>query len=171
MKVEKKKLEAIVALTGDLIIAGDDNFQIVESVTSAYIALGYDAVKAREIANRTVQNTLDSLEGDRRLYHHINPSTVDLDNEYEMILFIRDLFNLQELLGKEEMDKELLLFIQKLKAHGWGDKQVHDFITKAGQNTNFEHAKNTEGKRVIPRQIPERGDRKEYLRNRFRLSK
>lgn len=171
MKVDKKKLAAIVDLAKDMIIADPDKPEIVKAITAAYIAIGYDAVAASDRAWKTVGNAFDTLNDDRRLYTHDQPSTVDLDDQYEVILYIRDLLNLQDFLSKEGMDEEILVFIRKLKGHGWGDNQVHEFITKAGQNTNFEHAKGKDGKREVPRQIPERGDRQEYLRNRFRLSK
>ena len=96
--------------------------------------------------------------------------TVNLNEEYEVIRFFRDLFNLSSLL-KRGLNEEMLLFIRQLSAHGWGQKQIHEFITKAGRYTNYEYAEDSSGNRVVPRAIPERGDRREYLRNRFRLSK
>lgn len=96
--------------------------------------------------------------------------TVNLNEEYEVTRFFRDLFNLSSLL-KRGLNKEMLLFIRQLKVHGWGEKQIHEFITKAGSYTNYEYAEDSRGNRVVPRAIPEKGDRWEYLRNRFRLSK
>jgi len=169
-KIDKKRMASVVEMATDKIIAGQDPVEIIEHIMNQYILLGYASAKAEEMSKRVVRSSQNRLEGNRRLYRHDKPSTVDLDDEYEVILYIRDLFNLSPLL-QNELDPELLHFIQQLKKHGWGDKQVHSFITKAGKHTNFEYASDSSGKRLVPRQIPERGDRQEYLRNRFRLSK
>jgi hypothetical protein len=171
MKASKKKMETVTELASVQLIEGASQREIIEQIHQILLSDGHKQKAAAKMSVQIARNVKDRLEGDRRLYKHEQPSTVDLDDEYEVILYIRDLFNLRDFLSDEGMDQELLKFLGILRKHGWGEKQRHAFVTKAGKHTNFEYATNSSGKRVLPRQIPERGDRQEYLRNRFRLSK
>jgi len=171
MKTSNDKMAAITEIATVRLIEGSSQEEIVEEVAQMLLSDGQLEEEVRRKSVQIVRTIKNRLEGDRRLYKHDQPSTVDLDDEYEITLYIRDLFNLRDFLGTEEMDKELLIFLSSLRKKGWGTKQIHNFVTKAGEHTNFEYALDSSGKRQVPRQIPERGDRQEYLRNRFRLSK
>jgi len=96
------------------------------------------------------------------------PCQVDLMSEREVVQYIRDLLNLYPLL-KRGFDAELLLFIKQLKKVGWGTEQIRSFITKAGYGTRYEQLEDFDGERIVPRALPEKGDQREWLRNKGRV--
>jgi len=87
---------------------------------------------------------------------------VDLLDEYQVIRYFRDLLNLSDLLDKG-LDYEMLKFIKQLKAVGYDDKHVSEFITLAGYGTRYEQ--------LIPRLIPSNGDYGEFQRSKSRCKK
>jgi hypothetical protein len=87
------------------------------------------------------------------------PCQVDLMNEREVIRYFRDLLNLSHLL-KNGLDHEMAEFKKKLKAVGYGAKQISQFVTLSGYGTRYEQ--------LIPRPIPEAGDYREFRRDRSR---
>jgi len=166
--MNKKQTDELFECAADGVIAGWGDEAIIRSLIGPYEKLGYTREQADDFANKVVLNVRDALNGDRRLHKGETPATVDLSEEYDIVLHFRDLYNLSWCI---DLNHQELVFIQQLKRHGWGDKQVHSFITKAGDHTNYEYAKGSDGNRVLPRAIREQGDRQEYLRNRFRMSK
>lgn len=103
------------------------------------------------------ENILSSEKWER------GPAEVDVFEDGEVIQYIRDLYNLSELLEKG-VDSVLLAFIRQLKRAGYLDDRIHKFITLAGYGTNYEKCVNMFGEKVVPRPIPNRGDYKEWLR-------
>jgi hypothetical protein len=87
--------------------------------------------------------------------------TFDLTDQKSVVQHVRDLLNLAPLLERG-LDDELGDFIIRLKEVGWGDKQVADILTYAGQGNRFEHMEDYEGHRLLPRPLPERGDQAEW---------
>jgi len=85
----------------------------------------------------------------------------DLTEQRKVVQHIRDLLNLAPLLAKG-LDEELRLFIHRLKEIGWGDKNISQMLTFAGQGSRFERMKDRNGSRLIPRAIPEQGDQAEW---------
>lgn len=82
---------------------------------------------------------------------------LDLCDEKQVIQHIRDLINFHNLL---DFDAELLKFIKLLRKEGWSKEYISRFITVAGFGTRYEND--------LPRPLRNRGDRKEYFRNKFR---
>lgn len=107
--------------------------------------------------NCTSENILSSEKWVR------GPAEVDLLNEKEIIQYIRDLFNLSDLL-RNDLDAELLNFIHTLRKSGYGDISIHKFITYAGYGTRYETLTDGYGDKVVPRVLPEKGEYKEWLR-------
>lgn len=93
------------------------------------------------------------------------PAEVDLLNDREVIQYFRDLFNLADLL-ENGLNMEILIFIRKLRGAGYTDDRIQRFITYAGYNSRFEYLTNGNGKKLVPRPLPEQGDWKEWLRAR-----
>ena len=98
------------------------------------------------------------------------PCQVYMYSEWQVVQYIRDLINLSPLLERG-FEEELSKFTKKLKQVGWGDHQIHQFITKACYGTRYEKMEDVFGDRIVPRPLPEAGDRFEYLRNKSRLKK
>ena len=96
------------------------------------------------------------------------PCQVNLIDEWEIVQYIRDLLNLYPLLERG-FDAELLLFIKQLRKAGWGTEQIRNFIVRAGQGTRYEQLRDFDGKRIVPRALPEKGDQREWLRNKGRV--
>lgn len=90
------------------------------------------------------------------------PCQIDLLDEKQVIRHFRDLLNLSDLLEKG-LNCEMLKFIKQLKAVGYGKEQISQFITLSGYGTRYEQ--------LIPRPIPEAGDRKEFQRDKSRRRK
>lgn len=89
--------------------------------------------------------------------------TFDLTNDREVIQHIRDLLNLAPLL-EWGIEEELRLFIKRLKEVGWGDEKISEMMTYAGYGNRFERMKDNDGKPLLPRAIPSRGDQSEWRR-------
>ena len=167
-KMPKKVAEALFDHAADDIIAEYPEDIIINTLIGPYQTLGHTKEQAEKFAAQVVVNVRDALNGSRRLHKVETPATVDLNEKYDIILHFRDLYNLALLI---DLNHQELIFIRQLKKHGWGEKQVHSFILKASEHTNYEYAQDENGNRIVPRAIKEQGDRQEYLRNRFRMSK
>ena len=87
--------------------------------------------------------------------------TFDLTDQQSVVQHIRDLLNLAPLLANG-LERELSDFIYRLCDVGWGDKQITDILTYAGQGNRFEHMEDHRGKRLLPRPLRERGDQAEW---------
>jgi predicted RNA-binding Zn-ribbon protein involved in translation (DUF1610 family) len=95
------------------------------------------------------------------------PAEVDLLNPTEIVQYFRDLFNISDLLGNE-LDTMMLNFTRKLSGAGWGEVQIHQFITTAGYGTRYDELQDSLGY-VVERPLPQRGDWKEWRRIKARL--
>jgi hypothetical protein len=89
----------------------------------------------------------------------IEPCIVDLDDQQAIILHLRALLDLHDLL-LNGYDAELRTFVYALSTHGWGKKQIAEFIQLSSYFTRYEF--------LIDSPIPEVGDRTEYKANRHR---
>lgn len=99
------------------------------------------------------------------------PAELDLTKDSEIIQYIRDLFNLSELLEKG-LNTEMLNFIHMLKRAGYIDERIHKYITLAGYNTRYSGGAKRGVElgeeyelgisKYVPRPIPNRGDWKEW---------
>jgi hypothetical protein len=95
------------------------------------------------------------------------PAEVDLLNPTEIVQYFRDLFNVSDLLG-DGLDTMMLNFTRKLSGAGWGEVQVHQFITAAGYGTKYDELQNSVGY-VVERPLPQRGEWGEWRRIKARL--
>jgi len=93
--------------------------------------------------------------------HIRGPAEVDVLNEKEVVQYIRDLYNLSNLLEKK-LDEELLAFIQILKRAGYSGDRIHQFITWAGYGTRYENEVTVFGDKIVPSPIRSRGSQKEW---------
>lgn len=96
--------------------------------------------------------------------------TVDLTNEKAVVQHIKDLLNLADLLERG-FDEELGLLIEKLCAIGWDNTNINRMLTYAAVGTRYEKMEDSDGNRIVPRNIPERGDQAEWRRIKPRAKK
>lgn len=90
------------------------------------------------------------------------PATVNLDDQQEIVLYLRALLDLHDLLFYG-YDVEIQKFVHSLSAHGWGKTQISEFIQQSSYYTRYET--------LIDAAIPEVGDRSEWDANYHRWRK
>lgn len=98
-----------------------------------------------------------------------SPAQVDLHSEREVIQHIRDLVNFSEFLQKG-FDNELSDFIKKLSEAGWSKGYISSFLTRGCYGTKYDQVP-TDFPDHLPTMIPQRGDRREYEKNKTRWRK
>jgi len=80
-------------------------------------------------------------------------NSLDFTEPSRIIRHFRDLNNVANLIDyAKEVDK----FIIQLQEAGWSNSKIHEFQISGTKGTRFE--------RDIPRVLPDRGDRTEFLR-------
>jgi len=87
---------------------------------------------------------------------------VNFHDSRDVIRYFRDLFNLSKLL-KNGLEYELAKFRKQLLEAGWSEDRINQFQCVATCGTVYEQ--------YIPRPIRNRGDWKEYFKNRSRWRK
>jgi hypothetical protein len=98
------------------------------------------------------------------------PAEVDMSIQEEIIEYLSDLYNLEDLL--QDFGSLMLSFIRLLKKAGYADKDIQRFLTSAAYGTRFSGAKtgveNGETYLLgcgqdVPRVLPNRGDWNEWM--------
>lgn len=99
------------------------------------------------------------------------PAEIDMSSQEEIIEYLSDLYNLEDLL-LNGIGPSMLSFIRLLRKAGYRDKDIQRFLTSAAYGTRFSGArKGVEGGEEyllgcghnVPRVIPNRGDWKEWM--------
>jgi len=128
--------------------------------TSSELEVMVDIEKA-PCKNCGEENIISTVKRSRR------PAEVDFLNPTEIVQYLRDLLNLSDLL-EGELNTMMLSFTKKLFNTGWGQIQVHQFITAAGYRTRYDELQDFEGYRVVERPLPQRGEWKEWRKLKAR---